>query len=471
MSLTPEQRTPPESAKNNAKKALRWREKYPDETRGAGTQVGWTRARQLANGGPLSIETIKRMASFNRHRANSNIDPKFKDEPWRDKGYLMWLAWGGTSGIDWAIKISEQYDNNKGHYNMEIKRITVPFSIKQMDEEDNDFYKFEGYGSTFGNVDLGQDRVMPGAFKACISEFIRSGKQLPVLWQHDMTMPLGTYVEMREDEKGLYVKGKMPKADDFVRGRVFPQMKAGSVSALSIGYAANQWDIDGDIRNLKELTLFEISLVTMPMNPQATISGVKGATSFQDLPLADVSRPWSATESRGRVRQFLDSVDEPSSRYRRAFLWFDSADAENFEAYKLPFADVVDGKLVAVPRAIFAAAAAMRGARGGVDIHESDKAKVESHINRYYEKMGRESPLKEKCLIIDAIDVKFLTERELECMLSLKSVKFSTQASKALISCLNVDTLRDAGSDNARDAKKDGEQKELSDVFKTLKSL
>lgn len=98
--------TPPESARNNAKRAFRWKEEHGDEVK-AMTATGWTRARQLASGKGLSLATVKRMAAFNRHRKNSKVDPKYKDEPWKDNGYVAWLGWGGTSGIDWAMKISE----------------------------------------------------------------------------------------------------------------------------------------------------------------------------------------------------------------------------------------------------------------------------------------------------------------------------------------------------------------------------
>lgn len=94
--------TPPESAKNAAKRALEWRDKYGGQVK-AMTPVGWTRARQLASGKPLSMDTVKRMAQFNRHRKNADVNPKYKNEPWRDNGYVAWLGWGGTGGIDWAI--------------------------------------------------------------------------------------------------------------------------------------------------------------------------------------------------------------------------------------------------------------------------------------------------------------------------------------------------------------------------------
>ena len=99
----------PESAKNNAKKVLRWREKYGSEVKGM-TRVGWTRANQLAKGKNISRETIARMSAFQRHKKNSAIDPKFKSTPWKDKGYVAWLGWGGTSGINWASRKLKSID-------------------------------------------------------------------------------------------------------------------------------------------------------------------------------------------------------------------------------------------------------------------------------------------------------------------------------------------------------------------------
>lgn len=101
----------PESARNNARKALKWKEEHPKETKGAGTAVGWARARQLASGQKLSRETVGRMANFARHEKNSQVAPEFEDEPWKDHGYLMWLAWGGDTGINWAGEAVASEDN------------------------------------------------------------------------------------------------------------------------------------------------------------------------------------------------------------------------------------------------------------------------------------------------------------------------------------------------------------------------
>ena len=100
----------PSGAKGNAQKVLNWKEKYGSEVKGM-TPVGWARARQLASKSEIGLSTIKRMAAFNRHRKNAAVAPEYKDTPWKDRGYVAWLGWGGTSGIDWAIKISASNDS------------------------------------------------------------------------------------------------------------------------------------------------------------------------------------------------------------------------------------------------------------------------------------------------------------------------------------------------------------------------
>ena len=102
----------PESAKNNAKKVLRWREEHGDEVK-VMTRIGWTRANQLSKGENITRETIARMASFKRHEKNAAVAPEYKSTPWKDKGYVAWLGWGGTSGVNWAIRKLESIDRKK----------------------------------------------------------------------------------------------------------------------------------------------------------------------------------------------------------------------------------------------------------------------------------------------------------------------------------------------------------------------
>lgn len=95
----------PKAAAKEALKAIKWKEEYKDEVDG-GTQVGWTRAHQLANGENLSLDTVKRMYSFfSRHKGNEKIKPEYKDTPWKDNGYIAWLIWGGDAGFAWAKRV------------------------------------------------------------------------------------------------------------------------------------------------------------------------------------------------------------------------------------------------------------------------------------------------------------------------------------------------------------------------------
>ena len=114
--------------------------------------------------------------------------------------------------------------------------------------------------------------------------------------------------------------------------------------------------------------------------------------AFQDLPLTDRDRAWDGDAADKRVRAWADAQDEPNEKYRNAHVWYDNENKDNFTAYKLLIADVVDGKLVAVPRAVMAAGNIMQGARGGIDLPHDDIPRVKSHLAKYYKKMGDEAP-------------------------------------------------------------------------------
>jgi hypothetical protein len=115
-------------------------------------------------------------------------------------------------------------------------------------------------------------------------------------------------------------------------------------------------------------------------------------TAFQDLPLAERSREWDGDAAEKRVRKWTDAQDEPNQRYRDAHVWYDSDNKDNFTAYKLLIADVVNDKLKAVPRGVMAAGAIIDGARGGIDIPKNDVDRVRSHLAKYYKKMGDVAP-------------------------------------------------------------------------------
>lgn len=118
-------------------------------------------------------------------------------------------------------------------------------------------------------------------------------------------------------------------------------------------------------------------------------------TTFQDLPLAERDREWDGDAAEKRVRAWAGAEDEPNEKYRDAHVWYDAEKKQNFTAYKLLIADVVDGRLVAVPRGVITAGNVMQGSRGGVDLPDKDIDRVKSHLAKYYAKMGDQAPWEE----------------------------------------------------------------------------
>ena len=114
--------------------------------------------------------------------------------------------------------------------------------------------------------------------------------------------------------------------------------------------------------------------------------------SFQDLPLADRDREWDGDAAESRVRKWAGAEDGPNEKYRDAHVWYDKDNKDNFTAYKLLIADVIDGKLYAVPRGVMAAGNVMQGSRGGVHLPKDDVDRVKSHLAKYYGKMDDTAP-------------------------------------------------------------------------------
>ncbi len=142
-----------------------------------------------------------------------------------------------------------------------------------------------GYASLFGKSDQGGDTVEKGAYAASLSK----DRSIKMLWQHDPAQPIGVWDEVREDAKGLWVKGRL--LTDVAKGREAASLiGAGAIDGLSIGYRtvkARKDDKGG--RLLSELELWEVSLVTFPMLPDARV-GAKGddpaAAMMRDLAAA-----------------------------------------------------------------------------------------------------------------------------------------------------------------------------------------
>ena len=160
----------------------------------------------------------------------------------------------------------------------------------------------EGYASLFGQVDQGSDMVQRGAYRASLEGLAKAGQRVKMLWQHDPAQPIGVWDEVREDEHGLYVKGRL--LADVARGREAAALiEAGAIDGLSIGYRTKKAQKDtGGRRLLSELELLEVSLVTFPMLPDARVGAKSG-----DAPEAALMREMADLFE--QARQTLSGAD------------------------------------------------------------------------------------------------------------------------------------------------------------------
>ncbi len=158
----------------------------------------------------------------------------------------------------------------------------LSFEIKAVSDDG----LFSGYASVFDNVDSYGDIVRKGAFVESIGEWEAKGKMPPILWNHDPSDPIGIYTKMQEDDKGLYVEGKL-LIDDVPRARqTHALMKAGVIDGLSIGYRVKEYlyNVDEEVTDLIKLSLREVSIVTFPANPETRIEAVKSRLDAGELP-------------------------------------------------------------------------------------------------------------------------------------------------------------------------------------------
>lgn len=258
----------PEAASNNAKRALKWKEENGST---CGTPVGWTRANQLANREKISRDTIARMASFKRHQQH-------KDVPYEEGcGGLMWDAWGGDAGINWAIRKLAQIDNQKSmiynykSFNLEVKDVDTKQGV------------VSGYFSAFGNVDSDGDIMMPGAFKRSIQDWGPEGKgRIKHLLNHDPSKPLGKIQVLKEDEYGLYYESKVGThtlGKDYIK-----MIESGLIAEHSIGFKTLREQKADNGNQIHEVMLFEgSSLTAWGANEATPLIGMKNMYTIEQL--------------------------------------------------------------------------------------------------------------------------------------------------------------------------------------------
>lgn len=127
-----------------------------------------------------------------------------------------------------------------------------------------------GYASLFGAPDQGGDVVQKGAYSSSLARLASAGRSVKMLWQHDPTQPIGIWDEVREDAKGLFVRGRLLLEVQAAR-EAHVLLQAGAIDGLSIGYRTLRAEKSAGQRLLHEIELWEVSLVTFPMLPQARV--------------------------------------------------------------------------------------------------------------------------------------------------------------------------------------------------------
>jgi len=348
-------------------------------------------------------------------RKNGKVDLhtiRFLASKWTFKRAKKWIKDHNFKPILSEEATGKNYLGDEFMNNMQVK--VLPMSDFKAIEE-NGKLTISGYANTKNKADRYGDIPTVFSDKRDYVYELKEFKKNPImLMNHNNKVEsiAGSYPEVKEDEKGLFVKGVFSDSD-------LPEIKharqvygEGHAKALSIA-GRFYFEDEKKPNNLTLAEIFEISLVAIGADDNALVTAekkclenlqkrgmlkenltddynkkavvkedTKTVPSYQNFTLSSREKEWSATEATKRVRQFTDSVDEPSTEYKKAFFYFDPEMDDKFGAYKLPYVDIVDGKMVAVFRGL----AAVAGRLNQTQIPATDKDKIVSQVNKYYAK-------------------------------------------------------------------------------------
>lgn len=276
--------TPNEAMREEAERGLAWRREFG---RG-GTQVGVARARDISNGENLSMDTVKRMASyFARHEVDKDAEGFNRgEEGYPSNGRIAWALWGGDAGQSWANRILEQEDSDRSRMDAdvssvlclhepmearmaerEIRAMAQPLEIR---EDEDTAIRVSGYAAVFGEetniAGMFTEVIERGAFASALERqddvvFLINHDGLPLARTRSGTLKL------TEDERGLYIETELDGSDPDVRS-IVPKMKRGDLDKMSFAFVPTrqEWDDSGDMpkRMIKDLQLYDVAIVTTP---------------------------------------------------------------------------------------------------------------------------------------------------------------------------------------------------------------
>jgi HK97 family phage prohead protease len=400
-----------EAMKAEAQRGLDWRAEFG---RG-GTQVGVSRARDITNGRRLPFDTVQRMASyFARHEVDKQGQGfNTGEDGYPSAGRIAWALWGGDAGKRWADNIVANTERKK-EPTMAIEYRQFKTEIRA----DGDGHTFEGYAAVFNSEAEGlntREVIKPGAFSKSIAAAERGEWEVKALQDHDGRLFLGSTktgtLDLVEDDRGLKVRVALNPEVTFASDLAAMLRRDGAAMGMSFGFSVpskgDTFNNDG-VRELRNVRLHEVSLLTgnQPAYPatiglgavrslserteidpkrlmrafDSLLAGAPDAESAdlldlairkiapeirspfvigaaRDLPINE-TREWDGAAAAQRVFALagFDGENPQPDIARRAFLVYDAAAPELRGSYKLGFADVIDGELVAIRAGLNAAA-------------------------------------------------------------------------------------------------------------------
>ena len=282
---------------------------------------------------------------------------------------------------------------------LEKKYLFKNFEIDTKAKKDRGFLK--GYASTY-EVDEGNDQIIPGAFTQDLHLF---SKNPIMLFSHQLSQILGSWTHQEEQTAGLYVEGEINLKTDLGK-YVYTLISAKDVKGMSIGYSVSEGEIeeDSEIVKLLRIRLWEISIVSIPMNQSAWITGTKLLftgqtfdTTVKDGKLTDIEvkkvipfKDYGYDEENEGWQAGKETRDAEVTDLKRMCGWYDAEKPTEKSSYKLPHHRLTGNK--AVWRGVASAMGSLLGARGGVDIPDEDRKGVYNHLAKHYKDLEKKTP-------------------------------------------------------------------------------
>jgi HK97 family phage prohead protease len=416
----------PAGVQDEAKKALGW---IADGHAGSGfTPVGKKRASDLAAGHPVSAETILRMYSFfKRHEVDKQAEGfNSGEDGFPSAGRVAWSAWGGDAGFAWSTRIRNQISksaralslmaseegemadmNEVPDLNEELTELLADvvsfyfrahgahWNVKGADFSEYHKLFLKIYEDVYESIDpiaenlrkLGS--IAPftlGSFLALRTiEDAPAILQDPIALANDLLAANDIVLDELSDAFDCASAYNQQGVANFLAGRIDQHQFWKWQLTASLGMEVTQPSPDPvDAQGVDEDDE-EMDGATMPMMIMPRM-----ASGASDLDIAPRDTAWDAAAADKRVQEWAGGDKMDWAKYGKAFFYVDETKKELLGSYKLQFADIIDGSLVAVPKAIFAVAGVLNGARGGVNIPDSDVAEIKDKVAAYYARLAKQ---------------------------------------------------------------------------------